>query len=190
MHYWTCIRHPQASIPLSAYRIAVTARTILQVSYFNNGLRITFLKLFYFSRVIAACCVLHNISIDRRQVNDYEYKYEDEMQLPIVDHVREENALALRQKRFEKRNNITLNYFTWNTHMGNQFPSSVWRNRGRVWYVVAIYRRKYTYERKRKSQIFILIVYWLHGFFNFRHFCRNLVYRQRNTAFLQHLNVF
>jgi len=63
-------------------------------------------------RVIVACCVLHNISIDRRQVNDYEYKDEDEMQLPIVDHVREENALALRQKRFEKRNNITLNYFT------------------------------------------------------------------------------
>jgi len=63
-------------------------------------------------RVIAACCVLHNISIDRRQVTDYEYEDEDEMQLPIVDHVREENALALRQKRFEKRNNITLNYFT------------------------------------------------------------------------------
>ena len=41
-----------------------------------------------------------------------EYEDEDEMQLPIVDHVREENALTLRQKGSEKRNNITLNYFT------------------------------------------------------------------------------
>merc|ERR1712071_364876 len=64
------------------------------------------------SRVIAACCVLHNISIDRRQINDYEYEDEEEMQLPIIDHVREENGLVLRQQGFEKRNNITLNYFT------------------------------------------------------------------------------
>ena len=40
-----------------------------------------------------------------------EYEDEEEMQLPIDDHVREENALVLRQKGFEKRNNTT-HYFT------------------------------------------------------------------------------
>ena len=59
-----------------------------------------------------ACCVLHNISIDRCQVTDYEYEDEDETQLPIVDHVTEVNVLALRHKGFEKRNNITRDYFT------------------------------------------------------------------------------
>ena len=38
------------------------------------------------------------------------------MQLAIVDHVTEENMLALRQKGFEKRDNISRNYFTRNIH--------------------------------------------------------------------------
>ena len=36
------------------------------------------------------------------------------MQLSIVDHVTEENVLALRRKGFEKRDNITRNYFARN----------------------------------------------------------------------------
>ena len=94
---------------LSLYFIVSTIGTGNAVQYEVlrlNGQRITFLKL---SRYVVSYTIF---SIDRRQVNDYEFEDEDEMELPIVDHVREENALALRQKAFEKRNNITLNYFT------------------------------------------------------------------------------
>ena len=164
MHNWTCIRHPQASFPLSAYRIAVTARAICQVSYCNNGLRITFLKLFYYSRVIAACFILHNIATDRCQANDDQYEDEEEMQLSIVDHVTEENVLALRRKGFEKRDNITRNYFTWNTHMGNQFPSLI----------CCCYQstKIHIWKKKKVSGIHFnyLLTAWLYGFYNLRHF--------------------
>merc|ERR1712071_257242 len=63
-------------------------------------------------RVIAACFILHNIATDRCQANDDQYEDEEEMQLSIVDHVTEENVLALRRKGFEKRDNITRNYVT------------------------------------------------------------------------------
>ena len=176
MHNWTCIRHPQASFPLSAYRIAVTARAICQVSYCNNGLRITFLKLFDYSRVIAACFILHNIAIDRCQANDDQCEDEEEMQLSIVDHVTEENVLALRRKGFEKRDNITRNYFTWNTHI-SQFDMLL---------LSKIETKIHIWKKKTDSGINLncLLTAWLYGIYNFRHFFPHLLFRQRETNFL------